>query len=293
MAPTIAEWLQERAAERNRRLTSRLAAIQGMRELPDREEIDVGSARETRGAILFADLVESTGLAHRYARQPEKMLATLNLLVPTLMDAARCYDGEFEKNTGDGILAYFGMGAAHSDEHAAVCAVAAAQAMLWATANIVNPHLGARKLENVKITIGADLGDVLLARIGLQRVSNGTPMVAVGLVANRAAKIQDSAVPGQARIGEDLYKVLPRDRKRQFRQILVTLRGPAFHVPKSAVEMELDQSAARREAEQVNILPSRYVGLLPVSYVPSAPAIPSYVSPMRPYRVYLLRTPLK
>ena len=302
ISDSVADWLKRRAAERKARLTSRLSAITGMREVPDREEIIVGSARETRGAVLFADLVGSTKLAMRYASEPEKMLATLNLLIPTLMDAARCYGGEFEKNTGDGILAYFGMGSSATDAEAAANAVGSAYAMLWATKNVVNPDLRARSLREVEITVGADLGDVLLARIGLQRITNGTPMVAVGVVANRAAKIQGNARPNQARIGENLFRALPKESRRVFGA--VSPGNPwLFSVPRTAGDIAMEEMQAEREAKAETarqLLQARSVGgfsrpLMPVipavpRYVmPVIPAVPRYVSRTRPYRVYLLR----
>ena len=283
----LGEWLGQRAADRNRRLQSALSSIEGTRDVPDREEVNIGSARRTRGVILFADTVGSTRLAQRYAKEPEKMLLTLNLLIPTLMDAAKYYGGEFEKNTGDGILAYFGVGDSYSDEFAAVSAVGAAEAMLWATRHIVNPQLRERGLNEVKITVGADLGDVLLARIGLQRVTNGTPMVAVGLIANRAAKIQGSAAPGQARIGENLFRALPKDRRQRFGP-LPYVPGWPFSVPKSASEISWEEYQASQEAASTIALPRQLRGLLPFS-IPPAPVIPPYVSPYRPYRVYFLR----
>jgi len=285
--PELGQWLTQRAADRNRRLQSALSSIEGTRDVPDRDEVNIGSARRTRGVILFADTVGSTRLAQRYAKEPEKMLLTLNLLIPTLMDAARCYGGEFEKNTGDGILAYFGVGDSYSDESAAVSAVGAAEAMLWATKQIVNPQLKERGLHDVKITVGADLGDVLLARIGLQRIANGTPMVAVGLIANRAAKIQGSAAPGQARIGEDLFSALPKDWRQRFGP-LPYVPGWPFSVRKSASEISREEYQASQEAANTIALGRQPRGLLPF-YVPPAPAIPPYVSPDRPYRVYFLR----
>jgi len=286
--PELGQWLGERAADRNQRLQAALSSIEGTRDVPDKDEVNIGSARRTRGAILFADTVGSTRLAQRYAKEPEKMLLTLNLLIPTLMDGARYYGGEFEKNTGDGILAYFGVGDSYSDEFAALAAIGAAEAMLWATRYIVNPQLKERGLSEVKITVGADLGDVLLARIGLQRITNGTPMVAVGLVANRAAKIQGSAAPGQARIGEDLFGALPKDSRQRFGALPSVPSWP-FSVRKSAAEISWEEYQAGQQAAANTIaLRQQLRGSVPFGF-PLVPVIPPYVSPYRSYRIYYLR----
>ena len=88
MPPDVAEWLVARAGQRHAKLRDRLDSIEGIRQMPDVEEIAIGSAKETRGAVLFADLVNSTQHAIAYAAKPENMLATLNVLIPTLMDCA-------------------------------------------------------------------------------------------------------------------------------------------------------------------------------------------------------------
>jgi class 3 adenylate cyclase len=302
MPDDVARWLQARATGRNSLLNSRLAAIQGTRDTPTREEIVTGSARETRGAILFADVVDSTRLAMRYAGEPDKMLATLNLVIPALMDAAWLFGGEFEKNTGDGVLAYFGMGDDPSDGSAAASCVNAAHAMLWATARVVNPLLRSRGLQEVKITVGADLGDVLLARIGLQRVRNGTPMVAVGVVANRAAKIQERAKPGQVRIGEDLWKALAPAWRQEFRPITPG-EGWPFRVRRPPTEVARERILAEQaaEASSTQLVPplsiagrvtargSYFEDLFTRSPSRVGLPIPVYVSETRPYRTYLAR----
>jgi adenylate cyclase len=291
LAVNTADWLRSRADNRNRLLRSRLDAIGGTRDVPTRDDVVVGSARETRGVVLFVDLVKSTQLSIRYAGTPEKMLATLNLLVPTLMDAARCYGGEFEKNTGDGVLAYFGMGSSIDDAAAAAKAVASAYAMLWATRHVVNPLLRGRGLFEVSVTVGADIGDVLLARIGLQRIENGTPLVAVGVAANRAAKIQGKPQPNQARIGEDLHRTLPREWKTHFQPVPPGTPWP-FEVPRSIAEIQLDEVSAVAEARQRDEVESqRWRGLGLPSFL--YPGVPREVSKTRPYRVYALKDGLR
>jgi hypothetical protein len=112
------------------------------------------------------------------------------------------------------------------------------------------------------------------------------PLVAVGLVANRAAKIQETARPNQARIGEDLHRALSRETRRRFADVTPE-SGWQFEVPKSASTLEWEREQARRAAELENA--RRRVaagGFLGGLYLP---VIPEYVSTMRPYRIYALR----
>lgn len=297
LPPDAEEWLVSRAQKRHARLTNRLDQVEGMRKMPDREDINIGAAKETRAVILFADLVKSTDLAIRYAHDPTQMLATLNMIIPTLQDCAEYYGGVFEKNTGDGILAYFGVEQSMTDELAVKYATFAAQAMFWCLENVVNPELRRRNLRPVHITIGADLGNVLIARIGLAR--RDSPIVAVGLVANRAAKLQESCAPDQFRVGEDFFAATGGDVRGLFRRISPGVQWP-FKTLKDLTtynaEMRQAQEvadaetlrqreAAKEEARRrsiASILPSP---LVPPSYIhPTAPAV---VDRNRPYQVYV------
>lgn len=282
MDSVVAQLIKDNFRRRLAYLHDPLASIEGMRSMPDEGEVRIGNARKTRGVILFADIKNSTRLAVKYADAPEKMLFTLNLVVPTLMDVAHYYRGEFEKNTGDGILAYFGVGTI-TDEDAVAQGLYAAIDMMEAMRDPVNPELQANGLDPVQITVGADLGDFLVAHIGLQR--RESPFVAVGPVANRAAKIQASAIRNEIRVGEDFYKSLWNESRKLFR--LVVIPGPwPFQVRKTRQEIEFEQRAVQQ-------IPTAYRA--PGSFLfPSLPQIigQSYtpmIDPKRPYRVYAMK----
>lgn len=291
------QWLESRARQRAAKLRSRLASISGVRDAPAREDILIGSAAQTRAVVLFVDVVASTKLAIKYSRAPENMLATLNLLIPTLQDVVYYHEGGVEKNTGDGLLAYFGVGSEATDQDAARLALLAAVRMMDATSTLVNALLAQRHLEKVAITIGADLGDVLIARIGIQRQES--PLVAVGVAANRAAKIQQSAQPGQIRIGEDVYQAVPSDHRKVFKRVSVP-RGWPFTVPKSEAALSLERMHADLEASQADqaakladprswlshLIYTPGLPQVPPLPTPVAPVIPRFVDPMRPYGIY-------
>jgi class 3 adenylate cyclase len=277
-----AQQIRDNFNERLESLTDCLAAISGMRTMPDESDLRIGGAKRTRGVVLFADIVKSTRLAAKYSQIPEKMLATLDLVIPTLMDLAGYYRGEFEKNTGDGILAYFGVGIA-TDQDAAALALDAAVGMMEAVRDLANPVLKTNGLEPVQITIGADLGEFLVARIGLARQQ--TPIVAVGAVANRAAKIQGSSSPGQVRVGEDFFKTLSKDSRALFTSVNPPTPWP-FQVPKTTLEIEneryfAEQDAKRKLEDQRLLYPH-----LPNSVLHPLPPI---ISPARAYRVYAMK----
>jgi class 3 adenylate cyclase len=220
-------------------------------------------------------------LAIRYRSTPENMLATLNIVIPTLMDAAWWFEGEMEKNTGDGLLVYFGMGTNADDEDAALKALGAIRAMRWATVNVITPQLRQRGLRELQITIGADLGDVLLAKIGLRQID--APLVAVGEVANRAAKIQATCKPGEARIGENLLNALPVEERKLFVNVWPQKPWP-FVADRSKLQVASQELEAATRAQDENS--RRYWTAVRLGLFQWWPVKPDPVSPTRPYRIY-------
>ncbi len=268
--------IREHFVERLASITERLATITGVRDMPDETSVLIGGAKETRGAILFVDVVQSTLLAAHYDAQPDKMLFTLNLALPTFMDIVRYYRGEFEKNTGDGILAYFGVGSI-SDVDAVSLALDAAVGVMVAARDLINPALVARQLRPIRLRVGADLGDFLIAKIGLKRYES--PLVAVGAVANRAAKIQSSAKPNEIRVGESFFRALPPASRRGFIQAQPRSPWP-FQVRKTSQELDSERSAAEAQRQLANSEAHFLNRSAP------NPLLYTAISPNRPYRVY-------
>jgi class 3 adenylate cyclase len=264
-------------------IRERTTSLSTANVLPSQENTLLASGKKTRGVVLFADISRSTVLAAKYGSKAESMLFTLDLVIPTLMDVARYYRGNFEKNTGDGILSYFGVES--SDEDAVSLAYDAACGMMEAVRDLVNPVLSDASLVPIKITVGADLGDFIVARIGLARDAN--PMVAVGAVANRAAKIQGSCVAGEFRVGEEFWRVSQPALRRRFQSAPPPRPWP-FTVPKTAAELATERDAARMAEEQRR---RELEGRLGSVNIPGlfAESFPLTISPTRPYRVYAYR----
>ena len=264
-------------------IRERTTSLSTANVLPSQENTLLASGKKTRGVVLFADISRSTVLAAKYGLKAESMLFTLDLVIPTLMDVARYYRGNFEKNTGDGILSYFGVES--SDEDAVSLAYDAACGMMEAVRDLVNPVLSHASLMPIKITVGADLGDFIVARIGLARDAN--PMVAVGAVANRAAKIQGSCGAGELRVGEEFWRVSQPALRRRFQSAPPPRLWP-FTVPKTAAELATERDAARMAEEQRRRELEGRFGSMNVPGL-CAESFPRIISPTRPYRVYAYR----
>lgn len=111
-----------------------------------------------------------------------------NAFIPEVMEVVRDYDGNFEKNTGDGILAYFGAGS--NDHKATRIALEYLATVKYALANCVNPELERKGIEPIQISAGASIGTVHISRIGVNALNRRT---AVGYTPNVAAKLEEMA----------------------------------------------------------------------------------------------------
>ena len=74
--------------------------------MPEISNVPLGSAKKMEAAILFFDLENFTTTSSKISN--ELVLYTLNSIIPMIMQIVRKWNGEIEKNTGDGIMAIFG-----------------------------------------------------------------------------------------------------------------------------------------------------------------------------------------
>jgi class 3 adenylate cyclase len=58
-------------------------------------------------AVLFLDICNLSKMNSESQAEHERVLRVLNLFIAEMLRVVREYDGEFEKNTGDGLMAYF------------------------------------------------------------------------------------------------------------------------------------------------------------------------------------------
>lgn len=116
------------------------------------------------------------------------------------------YGGTVEKNTGDGLMAYFTRNSA-SGVTSQQTAVAAALTMFSAATTIVNPLIQNAGLIPLDFRICLDHGPITIAQVGVARDFNG--IVAIGTTANIASKMLAFADPNTILIGTKVYEGLP------------------------------------------------------------------------------------
>jgi class 3 adenylate cyclase len=122
------------------------------------------------------------------------------------------YGGTVEKNTGDGLMAYFEDGGGDPPAIGSKRAVACALTMLRTNDEGIAPVLMATRVDRIRFRIGIDYGAVTIANVGVARRFGS--IVAVGTSANIASKMLAVAEPGQIVVGEDVVRQLPQDWMR-------------------------------------------------------------------------------
>jgi class 3 adenylate cyclase len=178
--------IEERVEERAETVEERLDHIPSSYSMPDPGDMTIGSAKDFDLGLVFLDIYDSTGYLSR--NDDIDVLFMLNNFIPEVMEIVRDYDGYFEKNTGDGILAYFGAGEDHVDIAHTILEYLAT--VKYTLANHINPILEEYDVEPIQIKAGAAMGDVYISRIGVNRMSRRT---AVSVVANMAADLEERA----------------------------------------------------------------------------------------------------
>jgi class 3 adenylate cyclase/tetratricopeptide (TPR) repeat protein len=151
--------------------------------------------------VLFADLAGSTALGDKL--DPEDVRDLQRDLFAVLHTEVERFGGTTEKFVGDAILAVFGIPQTHEDDpERAVRAALAAHDRFTAFADGVRTRYGAE----VGLRIGVNTGEVVAGR---EAAARGELMVS-GDAVNVAARLQQSATPGEVLVGERTHAATTR-----------------------------------------------------------------------------------
>jgi class 3 adenylate cyclase/tetratricopeptide (TPR) repeat protein len=147
--------------------------------------------------ILFSDVTGSTGLGERL--DPETLRRVMGRYFAEMKAALEAHGGTVEKFIGDAVMAVFGIPVLHEDD--ALRAVRAAVEMR-------------DRLARLNAELERDRGVAILTRTGINtgEVVAGDPATGQTLVTgdavNVAARLEQSATPGEILLGEATYRVL-------------------------------------------------------------------------------------
>jgi class 3 adenylate cyclase/tetratricopeptide (TPR) repeat protein len=144
--------------------------------------------------VLFADLVDSTGLAQRL--DPERARELLGGFFDAATEELQALRGQPEKFIGDAVMAVFGLPQVHEDD-----AVRAVRAGLAIRARTRRLGRSAGMAEPLEVRIGVESG---VAATGL---GPSGQLLVTGSVVNAAARLQGAAEPGEVLVGETTHEL--------------------------------------------------------------------------------------
>lgn len=187
------------------------------RVVPDDDTLVIGEGRRLQMAVMFLDISAFSQRPSETEAEQSLMLRVLNLFFSEMIKIAEDYGGTVEKNTGDGLMAYFEDGPADSKNKGAKRAVACALTMMAANENLIKPILVATPVPEIAFRITIDHGPVTIARLGAARRFNAN--VAIGSTANFAAKMLSLAQPGEIVLGDSAKLQLPSAWQLAFTEV--------------------------------------------------------------------------
>lgn len=205
-----AYWQQQ--IERVERVREQIAArlnISSGQTIPDTTDLAMATGRRLPAAIMFIDICGFSSRPCETESEQAMLMAALNLFFSEMIKIAEDYGGTVEKNTGDGLMAYFEDGTSTPPENGPHRAVACALTMFAASEYLLNPILTRSDIEPIKFRVCIDYGNVTIAKLGAARRFNA--IVAIGTTANIASKMLSTAKAGQILLGENVKAKLPLD----------------------------------------------------------------------------------
>jgi len=198
MVPTPEE-IETRVNAQAATVEERLEHIPDSYSMPDLEDMTLHTAKKFDLGIVFVDINDFTDYTDRH--DYDEVLFMLNLFVPEAMELVRDYNGYFEKNTGDGIMAYFGAG--EDDSDTAKLVIEFLSALKFALDNHINPCLRDHGIETISMSAGATMGKAYVARIGVHSLNRRT---AISTAANVASKLESASGANEFYVGEGIYE---------------------------------------------------------------------------------------
>jgi class 3 adenylate cyclase len=178
------------------------------RVIPEEDQLAIGEGKHFNElAVLFLDICGFSNLLNWTTEEQKTVLKTLNLFMGEMLSIVRDFGGVFEKNTGDGLMAYFGEGA-KSPAEAVTPAVEAAVMMHYINDSWISVIMDKLGRSPIKFRVGIDAGPITIARVAIHGGSHGG-IVAVGTTANLACKLMKLIPNGGICIGDKTYKALP------------------------------------------------------------------------------------
>lgn len=178
------------------------------RVVPEDEDLAIGAGRRLNMTVMFIDISRFSSRRSVTADEQEMMLRVLNLFFSEMIRIVEDYGGTVEKNTGDGLMAYFGDNLGDgSSGNSVKSAVACALTMTAANEYLISPILRATGVLPLEFRVTMDYGALTVAHLGAPQRFNAN--VAIGNAANFSAKMLGLVKPGEIALGATAKNLLP------------------------------------------------------------------------------------
>ena len=156
-------------------LQDRIGDVAAGRVMPDKDDVTIGSGRRFSVAVLFLDIC---GFSSRPNWLPEEQkVVVMNIFMAEMLSIVNDFGGTYEKNTGDGLMAYFGEEEKTTPSRVKP-AVEAAVVMHYVNDHLISPWFTKQNIAPVRFRIGIDCGPVTIGRVGIHGQNNS--LVAIG-----------------------------------------------------------------------------------------------------------------
>jgi adenylate cyclase len=196
------------------RLEKRLEIVKSLlpitvgRKVPDDDDLIIGDARRLRLAVLYVDICKFSEIQSTDENEQDQVFMLLNLFMAEMLHIVKKMGGDFEKNTGDGLMAYF---KSSSDEESTRLAIEAAVTMHFLNDQVISPRLKNMRLPTIKFRVGIETGLVTAANVGVRGPHHS--VVAIGSVPNVACKLMSLLPDGGIVIGNYTWGLLAEEWK--------------------------------------------------------------------------------
>jgi adenylate cyclase len=205
------------------KINSRGEALTAGRVIPQDTDLVLGTGRYLKTAVMFLDISGFSIRPMETKQEQSMMLSALNLFFTEMIRITEDYGGVVEKNTGDGLMAYFSDNGDVYQENSSKRAVSCALTMLATNKFIISKIFTSSGMVPFDFRVSIDYGLVTIANLGSARRFNS--YVAIGTTANLAAKIINKITAGEIIIGEAAKNLLPIDWQQKYVLILPDASG--------------------------------------------------------------------
>lgn len=176
------------------------------RVFPTSGDLPIGRGRHLQAAVMFLDICKFSGRNMDTQFDQTLLMNSITVFFSEIIRIIEDYGGNVEKNTGDGLMAYFPHSQAVADAHrASSCAMT----IMLAADRLLNPLLEQYLYAPFQFRICLNAGPITVAEVGKHRGFRSS--VAIGTAANIASKMLSCCAAGQILIGERAVRRLPAD----------------------------------------------------------------------------------